>query len=420
MINIIKLNTENLKRLFDACEECNKLIIDHILCKNKSGSCDKIYLDEQEELKKFWIIFNGEELGYDELLNNIEIYDSLKKMLYYTSKWGMSNPLIIPTTLKLEVTNKCNLKCAHCITGSGNKEYGEMTLSEWKRLIDEAYDLGVNSIGLLGGEPFMFKNLLELSEYIYSKRMLVSISTNATLINENIDKIAESNVKNFAVSIDGMESYHDEFRGVKGAFSNAVYGIKELKKLNKTVTVTIVATKENFNQIEDIIDFMSELGVDRVGVNDLIPLGRGKDINNKCLSQEEYYALHEILKRKKEEYKNKIKVTWSGAGLSFKNYKLPGKGCVISKCGAGLTELTIMSDGYVKSCAFLDKINENVKNKSLEEIWFNSNDLKKYQIRKKLKGKCGKCTYKYACSGCRARAKGYSNDINGEDIRCLL
>jgi radical SAM protein with 4Fe4S-binding SPASM domain len=91
-----------------------------------------------------------------------------------------------------------------------------------------------------------------------------------------------------------------------------------------------------------------------------------------------------------------------------------------SKCGAGLTELTVGADGTVRACPFSSATTENIRERSLEEIWFDSDQIAVYQDRVKLKGRCGRCKLKYSCGGCRARAESFINDPLGPDIRCRL
>ena len=54
----------------------------------------------------------------------------------------------------LEITGKCQLECLHCYAESGpGGTHGAMTAANWRRVIDECADLGVEMVQFIGGEP---------------------------------------------------------------------------------------------------------------------------------------------------------------------------------------------------------------------------------------------------------------------------
>ncbi|HEX7660536.1 MAG TPA: radical SAM protein [Pseudonocardiaceae bacterium] len=56
----------------------------------------------------------------------------------------------------LEITGTCQLECSHCYAESGPRgTHGEMSGSDWCRVIDDAASLGVQTVQFIGGEPTM-------------------------------------------------------------------------------------------------------------------------------------------------------------------------------------------------------------------------------------------------------------------------
>ena len=52
----------------------------------------------------------------------------------------------------LEITGRCQLQCKHCYAGSGPAgTHGRMTTGDWRRVIDEAAELGVRWVQFIGG-----------------------------------------------------------------------------------------------------------------------------------------------------------------------------------------------------------------------------------------------------------------------------
>lgn len=86
--------------------------------------------------------------------------------------------------LILEVTNKCNLSCIHCSVEANERKGEELTGKEWKNLIDSIAIMGVEAVGLSGGEPLLRGDIFELAEYAINKGLLVGLPTNGLLLNE--------------------------------------------------------------------------------------------------------------------------------------------------------------------------------------------------------------------------------------------
>ena len=97
------------------------------------------------------------------------------------------------------------------------------------RSMGEATRLGIGSIWLSGGEPFLYPDLQEALRFAAGQEGIrVCVSTNGTLIGpEEAALLKDTGVK-AQVSVDGPEAYHDEVRGVSGAFRRASRGIEHL------------------------------------------------------------------------------------------------------------------------------------------------------------------------------------------------
>src|SRR5580658_702755 len=66
--------------------------------------------------------------------------------------------------LWLELTNKCNLSCAHCYAESGPRPSRKdvLTTNDYRRLLDEAAAIGCRAVQFIGGEPTLHRGLPEL------------------------------------------------------------------------------------------------------------------------------------------------------------------------------------------------------------------------------------------------------------------
>ena len=91
----------------------------------------------------------------------------------------------------------------------------------------------------------------------------------------------------------------------------------------------------------------------------------------------------------------------------------------IGGCGAGRFYCAISPEGNVQPCVFMPLVVGNLKTEKLEEIWLNSPVFQDLRDRERLKGRCGKCEFKYVCGGCRARAFAYHDDYLMSDPGCI-
>jgi len=88
-------------------------------------------------------------------------------------------------------------------------------------------------------------------------------------------------------------------------------------------------------------------------------------------------------------------------------------------CGAGRLYCAIQPNGLVTPCVFMPMVVGDLRRRSLKEIWLNSQVMNDLRDRGKLKGRCGRCEYKYVCGGCRARAYAYHGDYLAPDPGCI-
>lgn len=91
----------------------------------------------------------------------------------------------------VEITNSCNLKCSFCPEGKREKEF--ISVENFKHIIKEIKEY-TNLVALhVKGEPLLHPNLNEILEVCKENKMLVNITTNATLLEKNLNTIIESN-----------------------------------------------------------------------------------------------------------------------------------------------------------------------------------------------------------------------------------
>jgi radical SAM protein with 4Fe4S-binding SPASM domain len=418
-MNAITTQRDFFKRFISHCPFCGQETLDSVLklAENSDNGCPHC-LQSLNDLKSFWQGVTQKPDEIRTIASNKSAQRLLRKIFFSYSKRGIHKPLILPSTLKIEVTNRCNLKCKHCLANSGTAQTKELPLGEIERILIQANELGVKTVGLVGGEPLLRKDLSSILDILSRLRMSFSISTNAMLMSERmIAAIKRNNLLKVSVSIDGNEEWHNRLRGHINAYKMAVQGIHRLTKEKIKVAVAMVVTRDNYEMIEHVLEMACQSGANFFAINDLIPTGRGYNIRELCLSYAEYMEVTKKMRQYSEKYKGRITILWKGMRPDGTPDSEFGQ-FIKSTCGAALSELTIDNEGYVLPCPFLPKTNENVLQSSLQDIWYHSDELKQFQMRDDLIGGCGACDRKLSCSGCRARALAHTGNIYGPDIRC--
>ncbi len=152
-----------------------------------------------------------------------------------------------PIVAAIKITQRCNLHCTHCTWS--NKITKDLSVAEWKGIIDDLYDKGVSAMAIEGGEPTLYNGIKEIVEYIKSKNMFVIFITNGT---QDISGIYPDV---FWISIDGMEKSDNKIRGA-GHFEKATETIR--KNRDKKIIVLSTISKTNSDDIEAMCKYFSD------------------------------------------------------------------------------------------------------------------------------------------------------------------
>jgi MoaA/NifB/PqqE/SkfB family radical SAM enzyme len=294
----------------------------------------------------------------------------------------------LPGEVIWAVTKQCNLRCKHCSIAEMNSGE-ELSTEEGFGLIEDAAKLGPVKFGFTGGEPLLREDIYDLIEYAASFDMQVVMATNGTLITNDIAKrLKKVGLERAAMSIDGIGSVHDEFRGVNGAFERTLRGMKACEEEGVAVQLFTTVTRTNYAEIPKIIKLADDLNLWRIYLIYLIAMGRGKAISEVCLSTAENMQFFDDMVNKQKEAKTWLKPICNPQYWAYlKDIGLVDRedGLEFTGCTAGITRFHI------------------------------------FPLRARaLKGKCGTCKYKNICGGCRSRAYATSGDYLAEDPVCWL
>lgn len=317
-------------------------------------------------------------------------------------------------------TNKCNMHCKHCYRNSGIKAERELNTLEGKKLIDEVKKAGFKIMIFSGGEPLIREDIYELIEYASNSRLRPVIGSNGTLITEEIaKKLKDSGAMGIGISLDSLNSKkHDEFRGFKSAWVEAVKGMKNCKAVGLPFQIHSTVMKWNKDEILNITNFGMGLGAVAHHIFFLVPTGRGENIEDQSLTSFQYEKLLKDIMIKQKQVDIELKPTCAPQFMRIAN-ELNMRPRFRRGCLAGVSYCIVSPVGDVQPCAYLDKPIGNVREVPFSELWRDSPVFKELRTLE-YEGKCGECEYKKSCGGCRARAAFYNDgDYMSSDEVCL-
>jgi 12,18-didecarboxysiroheme deacetylase len=341
------------------------------------------------------------------------------------------------------ITRRCNLKCVHCYAHAKDQFFdNELTTEEGKNLIDDLSRFKVPVLLFSGGEPTIRKDLPELAAYAVEKGMRAVISTNGTLITQQMARVLKDiGLSYVGISLDGMEKINDRFRGVKGAFRSALEGIKNCQNAGIKVGLRFTINKFNVAEIENIFNLLEDMDIPRVCFYHLVYAGRGSQLVEEDLTHDETRKAVDLIMdlTKKLHDKGKPKEVLTVDNHADGPYLYLRLLKEDPKRAAEVLELLKMNegnnsgrgigciswDGEVYADQFWRHYSfGNVKKRPFSEIWIDTSEplMKKLKEKKKyVKGRCAKCRWLDICAGnFRVRAEAVTGDVFAQDPACYL
>ncbi len=341
------------------------------------------------------------------------------------------------------VTRACNLKCIHCYAHAvARSRERELTTEQAKAMMDDLQGFGVPVILFSGGEPLVRPDLVEIARYAVDKGMRAVISTNGTLISrEKAKALKKVGLSYVGVSLDGMEAVNDQFRGKKGAFKDAMTGIKNCQDVGLKVGLRFTINRINKKEIPRIFDLLEEENIPRVCFYHLVYAGRGSDLMEQDLDHEETRkAVDLIIDRTKDLHdrgmaKEVLTVDNHSDGpylyLKMLKQRNPRAGEVLellkmnegNNSGRGIG--CISWDGSVHADQFWRHYTfGNILERPFSQIWADLSNPLMVKLKDKkryVKGRCASCQWLDICGGnFRVRAEAATGDLWAPDPACYL
>ena len=301
----------------------------------------------------------------------------------------------VPWFVVWELTYACNFRCKHCYAADyGSQEIPlEVDNRETRMLIVKRFiDAGLTHVTLMGGEPFIVPELLDIIQKLRENHIFVKIQSNGSLLTEEkVRELERVSVNQVELSLDGTTAQiNDSIRG-RGTYNKIINGLELLRDSNipkKGICYTI--TTNNFYDVDNVPAFVEAHEIDEVFFSKFFAKGRGEKYANWCLSPEQRTMIRTKIIKFNEDDKDSKRVYFA-----------------IWDCKAGKTYCVVSPYGEIRPCTLHDYIVGNLKEQTFPELWQANQDLFQLRYPYLYKRVCTNCAEKLTCKGTFCSAIAY-------------
>jgi len=327
-----------------------------------------------------------------------------------------STRLKAPVNVTWEITQACNLACAHCLSaGLRTPDRGELDTAQCLALIDELARMEVFQVNIGGGEPFLRADLLDLLSHAHARGITTCVSTNGTVLDERLvgELLAMDAPVYLQVSLDGARAAtNDAIRGA-GTFARILAGVELLARAGyPDLSLNMVVTSVNAGELADFHALAGGYGA-RTRLSRFRPSGAG------CASWEEYRLSREQLLALSAFLGEHPGISTGDSFFALAPDCRRELG--LDMCGAAKMTCAVAPDGGVYPCAFLCDpafLAGNVTAEPLGAIVAGSPVLEAF--RELEVESCRGCDRFSVChGGCPAIGYFLTHDVGAPDPECL-
>ena len=326
-----------------------------------------------------------------------------------------------PLALIAEVTHRCPLHCVYCsnptqLTAAGN----ELSTKEWINVFRQAGKLGMLHAHFTGGEPLARADLTELIAAARAAGLYTNLITSGIGLNEQrLQMLVEAGLDHIQVSF--QDSREDAANWIAGAKAHAhkIELSRAIRRHKIAFTVNLVVHRQNLDHLEGMIAFIEQLQPERVEVAHTQYYGWA--LANRAALMPTRMQLERavaIISEAEKRLSGRIRID----SVVPDYYAKYPKACM---GGWGRRLMLVNPSGKVLPCHAAEVLPglsfENVRGKSLEWVWQESELFRKFRGEEWMPEPCRSCDRRGEdFGGCRCQAFLLTGDQKATDPACSL
>ncbi len=300
-----------------------------------------------------------------------------------------------PYRMDLALTYRCNNDCAHCYNAR-ERSFPELSTSEWKRIIDQTWQLGIPHVVFTGGEPTLRDDLPELIAHAEANGQITGLNTNARRLSDPkfVETLVAAGLDHVQITVESADAdVHNKMVRAR-AFDQTIRGLKNALATRLYVMTNTTMLKDNVHTIPATLDFLADLGVPTVGLNALIYSGRGATVGS-GLPESELMPLLETARFKTETRGQKL--IWY-TPTQYCHFDPMALDLGVKGCTAALYNMCVEPNGDVLPCQSYYHPVGNLLRDDWDAIWNHKLSVR-LRERQGLPDKCNSCALLAECGG---------------------
>jgi len=170
-----------------------------------------------------------------------------------------------PLYVQFYITARCNLACEQCNIIYADAKHQEMNIKQINQVAENLKKIGVGIVLLIGGEPFVRKDISEIVRAFTSRNIHVRMQTNGIATREQLEECVKAGGKDISISLDTLQPRIQD--KINGGFNesweraiNTIALVSQTFPDNATAFFNSVIMPRNFYHIENVIKFATEIG----------------------------------------------------------------------------------------------------------------------------------------------------------------
>ena len=324
-------------------------------------------------------------------------------------------------SISVNVTNRCNLRCAFCYNIDRADEGAELSAEEMIEALDSVRRETVKgaALAILGGEPMLEKEkTLALAEWAVRRELRPIVSTNGLLVDEDFARRAAGIGLECQVSIDGASAESHEAARGEGTFERALDAVRTFRAAGCHTIMSMVFHAGNVAEIPEYLRLAQSVGADEARFIPIKQVAGGGDYAAADLAgvirlvTDTIAVEQELATLLGRDYVSILAQTCQACALR-------------QSCGTGSQTFLLDADGTVYPCISLpypEFAAGNVRETPLREIWRNSPVLAALRPRVRTDARestCAKCEVRYWCmGGCRGETYDATGRLDAPSVTC--
>lgn len=324
-----------------------------------------------------------------------------------------------PLWLLAELTYACPLQCAYCSNPLDYPGHGpELSTDEWKRVLDEARELGALQLGLSGGEPLVRKDLEEIVAHARGLGYYVNLITSGLGMDAaRVQGLRAAGVDHIQISFQGSNAQFNDFVAGTRAYAHKREMAQAVKAAGLPMVLCFVIWRDNIDELESMLQLAAELGADYVELATVQYYGWALENRDRLLpTLTQVRRAERVAQAWQQKPDSKMKVYFVVPDY----YEQRPKPCMN---GWGAVFLTVAPDGTALPCHAARQLPglqfPNVRDGGVRGAWFDSPGFNRFRGDDWMQEPCRSCDERHRdFGGCRCQAFQFLGDAAATDPVC--